>query len=636
MRILPIIIVGLVFASAAFLVQPVQAQPISSISGQVCTQVAWDPEECYEGLIGATVTLKGGPLGLPVVDQTATTDEWGQFSFPTVADGDYKLTVSRTGFVATSLDIKAPSNPLKIQLKPQEIVVEGTVTDAKGAVVKDARVSFWGNDYAYASTDASGKYTASLLAGQYHMEVDGGRSGYVQQEVFVDGTRIDVELGALPGQDAVLKGRAVDQDGNPVVGADVVVDQWERETAEGYQYGNYRNWTTTDSQGRYEVDVYAGSMSISFRKEGYAEVYDWIEVASGKSKTLDVEMAKYPEKTARLVGKVTDAAGNGLTHISVSIQHPEYGLYSCSIDNRYARGEPEPMYAESYPSESYGDDGDYEERYYDEGMAYSSYYYQPDCDITVHEDGTFTGNVTPGYSIISVWYDHWASCTENGSSNGDYHRDCGPNYFGYTQTLQLQPDADNPLTIKLRERPGSDATVSGYAINGETDTAVKNAYISFNNEETYAWGNAETDKDGSYKIRVRSGYHQVSVWADGFLPWQGVVYIPKGADMPFDVVLTPGEARYGGCCYGPYMYAEDDMAYAHAAPAEARMGAGMSSMGFNGGSSGEGYEDLGGGLGPYDAASRNAQTHSGAGKQSPVPLAFAIVALGLVALRRRN
>lgn len=619
MRVLPIIIVGLVFASAAFLVQPVQAQPVSSLSGEVCMASPWNGEGCDQGLPGAIVRLTGGPAGLPVVDQSVTTGDWGRFVFDLVAQGDYTLAVSRTGFTAASQTISAPADEVVIILKPQTIVVEGTITDSKGAAVEGARVSFWGPEWASARTDAAGKYMAKLDAGHYSMEVDAGKSGYLQQEVFVDGSRLDVTLGALAGQDSRLKGKVTDQDGAPVAGADVIIDQWERRVGNEFQYGNYRNWTTTDAQGNYQVNVYAGSLSIRFTKADHSEVYQWTEVAAGKTATIDAELAKFPDKTARLVGKIVDGAGQAVTPVSISIQHPEYGLYSCSIDTRYGSDTPKAMPA----SEPYGGDAYYED----------PYYYDPGCDITVHSDGTFTGNVTPGYAVISVWHDRYAACDEGHTSDGGYAGGCGPEYFSYTETRVLHANADNPMTFTLRERPGADATVSGYVIDGGAGKAVTQAFVSFNNQETYAWGGAETDGDGSYKMRVRGGYHHIQVWAEGYLPWQGVVHIPKGADMPFDVVLTAGESRYGGCCYaysGDVMHTEAEPMAAGAPPQEKQ------SIDSRSVSQGGDYEDLRGGLGPYDEAKRNAQLHSDAGKQSPIPLAFAIVALGLVALRRRS
>ncbi len=630
MRVLPIIIVGLVFASAAFLVQPVQAQPVSSVTGSVCAASAWDPAVCEQTLAGAAVRLTGGPAGAGLVDETKTTGDGGRFTFDNVAQGSYTLHVSRAGFKAATINLSAPAADQKAILQAESVTVEGTIKDSSGATVAGARISFWGPEWASARSDAGGKYTVQLRAGAYTMEVDAAKQGYIQQQVFVDGSRLDVTLGVLAGQDAKLQGRVVDQDGQPVVGADVIIDQWEKIVGGERQYGNYRNWTTTDAQGRYSANVYAGSLSVRFSKAGHSESYEWAEIGSGKSRTIDAELAKYPEKTARLVGKVVDAAGKPLAPVTISIQHPEYGLYSCSIDNRYASGAPESM-----PKPMQADGGSAEMSYYED-----PYYYDPGCDITVHADGTFTGNVTPGYAILSVWYDHYASCKETRTSNGHYTRDCGPDYYGFTQSLVLQPDADNAIAASLRQRPGPDATISGYLVNGETQTAVANGHISFNNQETYAWGQAQTDKDGSYKLRVRSGYHHVNVYAEGFLPWQGVVFIGKGADMPFDVVLTPGEARYGGCCYA---YATDDMAHAEAAPASSSQGSsGASSPGKAmpmeadvGSGEGSDFEDLGGGLGPYDAAKRM-QAQTAAGKQSPVPVALVLVALGLVALRRRS
>ncbi len=616
MRILPIIIVGFVFASGAFLVQPVQAQPAYSLFGDVCAANQWDEVACDHGLPGATLRLRGGPLGAGLVDETATSSDDGGFQFDNVPQGDYSLEVTRQGFESASIDVSVPAPEQHVRLAPKQVTTTGTVTDASGAAVDGARVSLWGPDWGHAISDAKGQFSVTLLAGTYHLEIDAGKRGYHNQETFVDGSPLNIELGALPGQDAMVQGTVTDQDGNPVSGADVIVDQWERRTSSEYEYGSFRNWTVTDAEGRYVVDVYAGSLNLRFEKAGYAQAYHWVEVASGQTKTIDTEMAKYPEKTAALTGKVVGTDGKALTAYSISIQHPEYGLYTCS--GGHHMGYPEPV-MEPASDEAYG----------------YPRYEAPACDIKIHDDGTFTGNVTPGYALINVWYDHYATCTETRQSNGDYRRECGADYFGYTETRVLQPDAQTAMTIVLRERPMADATISGYLIDGESGKTVPRAHVSFSNQENHAWGSAQTDKDGSYKVRLRAGYHHVNVWAEGYLPWQGVVFVAKGGETPFDVTLTAGESRYGGCCY-----AYDDVAYAEAEPAKAGgaeprpMSASPEPM-ESPSSSAEAYEDLGGGLGPYDAAKRQQQFHPDAGKESPVPVALALIALALVAARRR-
>ncbi|MFO1533653.1 MAG: carboxypeptidase-like regulatory domain-containing protein [Thermoplasmatota archaeon] len=225
--------------------------------------------------------------------------------------------------------------------------------------------------------------------------------------------------------------------------------------------------------------------------------------------------------------------------------------------------------------------------------------------------------------------------------------------------MDLAADRKTTLDITLVQRPGPDAVVSGYVLDADTHKAIPHATISFANQDNGAYGQATTDQDGSYKVRLRSGYHSITVSVyrndgrpGGYLTWQGILDVPAG-DNDFDVTLTPGEESGGGpCCYA---YAEGT---ATAAPAmggpgyDAGSGGGAAHGGMtqdvgkaNGltsapSGSAQDFEDLGGGLGPYDAQSRHKllQTQAPDGsKASPhLELPVLVGLLGLLALVRRR
>lgn len=625
---IPIIIVSLVLASAAFVAQPVQAQipPVSDHAGQTCIDSPYGDDGCHEPLPNTTVRIQGGGVaGLGETDEETTSGDEGRFRFEDIPDGSYTVTVSRAGFETVSRDITLPDDSEALyQLPGKQVDVAGSVEDADGEPIPYAYVSMWGDGgYADAKSGADGAFVVTVVSGVYEVEVRGPEHGSIQQRMLIDGEPITLQLGALPGQDAVIKGLVTDQDGEPVADVHVSIRQWQAPGGDGqYRYGDFSNVTRTGADGRYEASVYSGGADIEFYKEGHADVYRWLEIEKGQTKSLDVELLRFPEKTARLQGAVVDGDGDPLRHISVRLEHPEYGINECSVNASQggSYGHDRPA-AEPY---SVSPDGYYERHY-------------PSCAITVHDDGTFTGNVTPGYTTLHVRYDRWAACDETHHADGSYERDCGPDYFSYTATLDLAAEADNPLQVDLRQKPGPDAAISGYVVDGEKEVAIPGARVSFTNQENYAYGSASTDDDGSFKIRLRSGYHDVSVWADGYLPWQGVVYVDKGGETPFDIVLTPGEARYGGhggCCYSHAEVAYDDMGSADGM-AMAEPSPPMESSG--GTSEGSDYEDLGGGLGPYDPAARaEVLSDAGSSKGIPIPWTLALVGLlGAVLIRRR-
>lgn len=400
-------------------------------------------------------------------------------------------------------------------------------------------------------------------------------------------------------------------------------------------YGGY-NSTTTDGQGRFTLGVYSGENQLSVYHPDHRSASQVVQVAKGQTVTQDVALEAYPAKTAHVVGKVTDAkTGNGLGIAYVSIRSPFYGLHACS----------QPAGASSG-----GDSADGSEPAPDGASKPMMYPYQPQaCDITIRSDGSYEGDVTPGYSILSVYA--YQDCSTSRDSDGGGSTSCGPEYLQFSRTLNLPAEETTRIDVALQSRPSPDATISGYLVDVESGEAIPGASISFSNQETYAWGSASTDADGSFKIRLRSGYHSVYVHAPGHFGWEGVLQVPRGSS-DFDVKLTPGEESYGGCCYAYAMESKSGVATATAAspPMAAGGSAGMaeSDMGADDGmalsqNAQAAYEDLGGGLGPYDAAKRADATANGDGElessDKGIPGAgvlLAVAALGAVLVLRRR
>lgn len=461
-------------------------------------------------------------------------------------------------------------------------------------------------------------------------------------------TALFVAVPTATAQEHSLTGTVLDQDGEPVVGAAVQVYQYGRHTtkchdapdggevceSEPSDDGHYEARVETDSQGGFAVPVQDGWLSIEVRKDGHAGHHESLEVNG--SEHVDIELLRYPDKTAHIVGQVT-GGGAGLDHASVSVENPEYGIYECSVHAADGDGEePRPMPAEEGGSADGAGSDDVAAS--EATVAPGSYPYRG-CAITVEEDGTFRGNVTPGYSLVRFHHDAW--------------RSDGQAYYAQTRVIDLPADATTRIDVELEPRPGPDARLSGYVIDGETDEAIPDVHVSFSNQEAYGWAGARTDGDGSYKAALRSGYTHIHVRADGYFPWEGQVQVRPGEDGRFDILLTPGESRYGGCCIA---YAEDGDVRTLEADGEAgddgQSAAGgpigapgpggsgdedASTAGTDGDAEGSGFEDLGGGLGPYDAASRSSGDVQGSGEDAPAAGILLVLAalLGVLWMRRR-
>jgi protocatechuate 3,4-dioxygenase beta subunit len=629
----------------------VEAQSLDSLSGDVCytySEAAGPRESCLDFVAGAPLTLrrKDALGGVPALEKQATSDEKGGYEFGDVPSGDYTLTVNKSGFAPFSQGVSVSgATRYEVLLTPAVVEIKGLLRDSDNRSVANARITMYssvdGWQYHQATSAADGAFAAKLLGGHYEFNVDAPGHYPLYQRLFVDGSAIELTLERVPPQTAKIVGRVVDQNGQPVAGANV-----ETYSCCGYArpmsgmaessivapdrypyYGNNR--TTTGSDGRYQIFVDPGDVQVNVYKEGYAGANRNVAVKEDAAVTQDFTVKKFPEKTAKIVGRAVDENGKPLKFISVNVQSPEFGLWECSNSGDAPTPEPKPMDPESSTTSS------------DASMPYYG-----GCAITIKSDGSFEGMITPGYSIIQVHFDHWRTCNESRHADGSYSYQCGQDHYMHVQTLRLPADATTEIKVVLKSKPGPDATMQGYVVDAATNKAITGARVEFSHQDTWSWGTASTDEDGSYKVRVVSGMHIVRVYANGYLHWEGMVEIAKG-ETRLDFVLEAGDEAYGYCC-AIYATAEDK-----AVASSPSMG-GSSGMGAPGMASGSGrdgmttearsgtdsaganaFSDLGGGLGPY---SGKAKTEPDAtAKDTPaLPLLALLGVLVVVALRRRR
>ncbi len=614
--------------------------------GIVCGAGAGD--RCHPGIPGAALVFTEKPaISLPTDDNAryeTRTDREGAFVI-TAPEGDYKVNVTRAGFEPLEQDIKIQAGGLgELFIEPLTIEAQGSVISSSGSPTTGT-VLFGGATGEWEATIDNGAFSVAIPAGWYHIDVRADDHAARSDWRFVDGENtLRWSVKADPQRDVTLTGLVTDQHGEPVAAArvsvwqdgcydcyyladdeapkpasgDTMEEDYAVSIARPEPYPGGHSETRTDANGRYTLKVFSGHANFNIWKDGYASHYEGLQLTAGTTTEHDVVLKKFPDKTAHVIGRVVDAqTGSAITSVGLNFRQPEFGIWECSAP-------------ESERNEH--------------------------CAIVVRKDGTFEGRVTPGYTIVSAHHEHWRTCSESRDSDGSLRRECGQQYLAFTQTLTLAANGTTELTIRLQPRPAPDATVSGYIIDDSADTAISGARIEFSNQLTYGHAWATTDGDGSYKVRLRSGYHHVTVWAEGYLPWQGTLSL-KAGETPFDVRLTPGKSADGGCCFYGYgghpeiAYATDvEMARDDAADGTSSSGSprpptatagGTAAAGEDvsmaGGDGSSDFEDLGGGLGPYDPAARAKATEPDDGIPAPgVALTLAALAAAAVAIGLRS
>lgn len=507
----------------------------------------------------------------------------------------------------------------------QGVPVEGAVVNGYTMPAQqDAERSSVPERYAPAQafTDADGRYTLSLAAGKGWLNVyyEKWRASD-SRELLVEGNMtVDFTLKTPPPRTAVVEGRVLDAAGKPIAGAEVTLsggccyayaetkpavasDASGGSTASSpaimppdYYHDDYQS-VMTGEDGSYRFETYAGLRQVSAWARGYAQESDQVEAKADATVSHDVVLLKVPASDAVVSGRVVDAVtGLPIAGAQVSLRNIEWGRYA---------------WAET------------------------------------GADGRYRFTTVPGWSEIGVQvyprYDDPVPLAE-GASSVSIAKPMpvgGSKYFGSTSLVKLQ-SGENEQRTELTPKPAPTVALVGYVVDPDAKAGVEGARVSFYNQETGDWGEALTDKTGSFRILVRPGHYSANAWKDGYLGGAQTFVVEDEPTQRVDVLLPRGESRYAPCydesdCGGGIVYmrgtaeavATDGKAMAPpAAPAPgAPLGmtsASESASADEGARGAATFEGAGGGLPPYDPASTGIPAATEA--SAPVP-GFGVVAL---------
>jgi hypothetical protein len=630
------------------------------------------------GILGATLTFccDGNDASHTISSETS--------SFATqLAAGRYSLHVEAQGHIPLDREVFVDgSSPISVTLDvlpPRDVTVSGTVTDQKGRPASGVLVYIdqggccspvpvetpWPVPTPYPThsecyDETRGMYRCEGSAEAAPSDIDGDGFGDwvdVCPKAYDDQADVD--------GDGVGDACDADRDGDGIL---------EREEPVcigcGGSHPELHERTMTDQGGRFSFPAYGGSVNLRIEDPAFMPYYDSFWADAGTSITRDITLLRLPERNAQISGKVVDATnGHAIADYWISLESPGFGRSECSqVQDSWSTSPP--SMAPPYPPPRHWDGG------YVDGGHYG--YRDPGCALRILPDGTFRGNVTPGYTVLRVNANQ--GCVESQDVGGSYRRDCGPEFMPYVQSFQLD-EKGLALTVRMQQKPAPDAVVSGYLVDAASQKALTRGRIEFSNEQSPGWGYAGTDGDGSYKLRLRSGYHTITATVPGYFQWHGTLLVRPG-DNSFDVPLVAGgQAQgYGSCCVCndtfPYGVAGgcatgSVVSASTVAPMVCPVDSSCQPMpdyspmesysGVDGGGMGEGmgggmamtmaatsfgtaeqgygaaYVDLGGNLGPYDPVARRALLGNTQGQTIPwaVGAIGAALVLGLAAIRRR-
>ncbi|HYH45477.1 MAG TPA: carboxypeptidase-like regulatory domain-containing protein, partial [Thermoanaerobaculia bacterium] len=246
-----------------------------------------------------------GTAGVPppagARELAVTSGEDGGFAFAGVAPGAVLLEAAAAGFrLSEPLPAEVPQGgslrDLVLVLE-RGATVEGTVSDRGGEPVAGALVQFGRTGGVGATSDAAGRFRVDgVTPGAQLAEVDHRDFNRLTHRVEVapEGTTADFVLtGGWP-----VAGRAVDEQGLPVAGAQLDLQQLDRLESRAYR-------ASSGEDGRFRfARVAEGRYTLSATREGYAaeERFDALAVAGAAVEEVEVVLRAGAVLRGRILG----------------------------------------------------------------------------------------------------------------------------------------------------------------------------------------------------------------------------------------------------------------------------------------------------------------------------------------------
>lgn len=246
------------------------------------------------GIAGATVTLNTGA--------TVATGTTGYYSFFNVPAATYTVTVSKAGYISTSVSgvvLAAGTTKTQNFALGTAYLLAGRVTTSGGVGISGATVTV--NSGASATTDTGGYYTfPTLAAGTY--TVTASKTGYVSSTA----SGVAVTAGTTTTRNfvlytTVLTGRVTSGTAG-VAGATVTLS-------------NGATRTTGTTGYYYFYNIPAGTYTVTASKTGYiAASLAGQVVAVGVTKTVNLSI-----NSTTLTGRITNSASAGIAGATVQL-----------------------------------------------------------------------------------------------------------------------------------------------------------------------------------------------------------------------------------------------------------------------------------------------------------------------------
>jgi len=199
-----------------------------------------------------------------------------------------------------------PPSPLGPRDDPEwNSIVCGNVNNTNGGLIVGADVwlhdldrDMWANG---TQTDGNGYYEIGIYEGWF--ELGARKNGYFQyyEQIYIlDHETVwrNITLDEMPPTTSIVCGYVNDTEGTLIEGVGVGLHDRE--------LNRYANGTNTDSNGYYEIGIYAGNFNIDTNKDGYFQYHDEIIIENYETKWINITLEQKPADTSIVCGYVNN------------------------------------------------------------------------------------------------------------------------------------------------------------------------------------------------------------------------------------------------------------------------------------------------------------------------------------------
>jgi len=460
----------------------------------------------------------------------ATSNNTGKYTM-WVSPSTYNLIITppaESGFAATVIsNVEVTADvAIDIVLVPAEtITFGGKVVDRDGNPVSSISVYLYSGDiWVYASTNETGRFSMFVSPGSYNLQLYGGfgldiASLYKSSPLnLTEDTFITMTL-----QNRYLSGKVVDPEGKPVPNVSIFI---RGSTSFDDFNGYFEKWTTSNSDGDFNVAVYTSS-SISIRASPPPESPLAPVSITNVNVTEDASITIILPYAITFSGLIVDRDGSPVPYISVYLYSGDIWRWASTNETGRFSMFVSPG---SYNLQLYGGFG----------LDIASLYKATALNITEDAFITITlqnryflgkavdpeGHPVPNVSIFvrgsttfddfNGYFEKWTTTDSNGNFNITI-------YTSSNVVLRATPAAETPF-----------APISITNINATEDTLIT---VTF--PRAIAFGGLVVDRDGSPVPYISVYLYSGDIW----------VYASTNETGLFSMFVSPGSYNlqlYGG------------------------------------------------------------------------------------------